>query len=168
MEWPISVICMSKIHASIAKNQLKEILAEGFNSPHGTGYFTSASDDAGLNNALKGLNASQASRKTQPGGSSIASHANHLVFAFEAFIDWIEKKDNKRDWAESWSVKDVNEFQWSDLVERLAACQQKLAEAIDNTDLDDEQSFGGAVAAIVHMAYHLGAIRQKLVALHHL
>lgn len=39
---------------------------------------------------------------------------------------------------------------------------QKLRQTIESSAAADQEAFGAAVAVVAHMAYHLGAIRQKL------
>ncbi|HEV3162718.1 MAG TPA: hypothetical protein VGZ22_01660 [Isosphaeraceae bacterium] len=152
---------MAKISADVVVDQLLAALAEAFDGPpEGFGYFLDRGDDAGLKNLLAKLSAAEASRKVA--GSCIAAHVDHLAFALEAAMDYIQGGDSSKDWAESWSVSTVDEASWSRLRERLRQAYADLRQAIEAHALSSELAIGLAVGAPAHTAYHIGAIRQKL------
>lgn len=142
--------------------QLLAVLAEGYEGPrHSITYFLDSGPDAGLRNTLAGLSAADASREI--GGNSVAAHAHHILFSFEAFRAFIEGDRNMRDWNASWSVQSVDEAQWQKLQEDLGREYQSLREAVRAADGDE--ALRGSIAAVTHLAYHIGAIRQKMTAL---
>ena len=139
--------------------QLLAVLAEGFEGPkHDLTYFLDSGPDAGLRNTLAALSAEEASRER--GGNSVAAHAHHILFSFEAFGAWIRGDRNLRDWSQSWSVSTVDDASWRKLQEDLGREYTSLREAVRGAEGDD--ALRGAVAAVTHLAYHIGAIRQKL------
>jgi hypothetical protein len=142
--------------------QLLSVLAEGFEGPRQSlTYFLDTGPDAGLRNTLAGISAEDASAVW--GGNSIAAQAYHVLFSFEAFGAFVRGDRNSRDWNESWRVSSVGEAEWKKLQEDLEREYQSLREAIRGAEGDE--AIRGALAAVTHLAYHIGALRQKLVAL---
>jgi hypothetical protein len=141
--------------------QLLSVLAEGYEGPRQSlSYFLDSGPDAGLRNTLAGLSAEEASRDW--GGNSIAAQAHHVLFSFEAFGAFIRGDRTSRDWDESWRVKAVSAEEWKKLQEDLEREYETLRESVRGVDGDE--AIRGALAAVTHLAYHIGAIRQKLTA----
>ena len=85
----------------------------------------------------------------------------------DATAAWIRGDRKGRDWKESWKVTTVDGEAWTRHVGGLRRQYDHLRQTIHSDALDGEEAFGGAVAAIVHLAYHhLGAVRQKIALLH--
>ena len=140
--------------------QILAVLREGWDGPKpGAGYYLDA--DAGLRTTLAGLTAERASKAV--GGNSIAAHAHHILFSFEAFKAFITGDKSQRDWSQSWAVNEVDDGQWAKLQGDLATRYDELRAAIRESSGDEAE--GGALAAAAHLAYHVGAIRQKLLGL---
>ena len=59
----------------------------------------------------------------------------------------------------------VDETAWKELVARVGREYQRLRRAVEARASSSEEVFGEAVGSIAHIAYHLGAIRQKIVGL---
>jgi hypothetical protein len=95
------------------------------------------------------------------GGSSIAAHVHHVVFSLEASTAWIRGDRSSRDWQQSWSVGAVDDAAWARLQEQLRTGYGALRRAIEQQAASSVEAAGGAVGTVAHMAYHLGAIRQK-------
>ncbi len=131
--------------------------------PERWSYFTDNSPDAGLFGSLGRCDVELASRAVC-GAATIAAHVHHTVFAMEASAGWIRGERAKLDWKSSWAVSSVDAEAWKDLNARLRAAYGDLTAAIREHGSDSEDSWGGAVGAVAHAAYHLGAIRQKLAA----
>lgn len=143
--------------------QLLGVLQEGFEGPQQRwSYFTDRGPAAGWFAMLDGLSAEEASKPSGPNGTTIAAHVHHMVFSLSASVDFILDRWEGRDWSESWRVSTVDEAQWRELREQLRAGYEALVAAFRERALADERSFGGALAAVAHAAYHLGAVRQKL------
>lgn len=142
-------------------DQLLAVLAEGYEGPsHSLTYFLDGGPDAGLRNTLAALSAEEASRTW--GGNSVAAHAQHILFSFGAFGAYIAGDRTQRDWNESWSVATVDDAAWTKLQGELAAAYADLRARIEANE--GKAATRGAVAAVTHLAYHIGAIRQKIVA----
>jgi hypothetical protein len=146
-------------------DQLLATLREGFEGPgeQKFAYFLDKAPDAGLRNTFAGLTAEEASRNV--GGNSVAAHAHHLLFSFDAFGGFIAGDHRKRDWNESWKVSTVDPESWSKLQSDLEAGYAELTRAIRENAAKNEPAAGGSVGAVAHLAYHIGAIRQKVVLL---
>src|SRR5262249_7270649 len=89
-------------------------------------------------------------------------HVHHIVFGLNASAAWIRGDRTKHDWQQSWRVKGVDEAGWAELLRQLRAGYADLREAIEKQGVSSSDAFGGAVGAVAHVAYHLGAIRQKM------
>jgi hypothetical protein len=126
-------------------------------------YFVDNRPASGLLGAVSGLSASDASAPVN--GQSIAAHVHHVVFAMDASASWIQDDRSGRDWEESWRLSTVNETEWATLVATLRNSHNRLRHAIQSEALDSNEAFTEAVGAIAHIAYHLGAVWQKLAIL---
>ncbi len=152
---------METIPLELARKQLAGVLREAVDGPpERWSYFTDNSPDAGYVGTIGKLDAALASRLI--GGTSIASHVYHAIFAMEASAKWIRGDKSPRDWKKSWSVSAVDDAAWSSLKSRLRDVSQDLRSAIESSTLSDADSLGGAIGALAHLGYHLGAIRQKI------
>lgn len=124
--------------------------------------------DAGLLASLDKLSAEQASARPQ-GRSSIAAHVDHLTYSFTLLNRWLAgDKDAFRgtDYADSWSRQVVTDDAWRALRERLAQEAAKWVTAIGTPREWDVMTLNGAIGSIVHLAYHVGALRQIDAAAH--
>ena len=141
-------------------DHLLAALKEGLDGPGKWGFYSDSGPEAGLAATLKGLSASEASRVT--GGTSIAAHVHHLVFSFEASVAYMKGDTSPRDWTQSWSVTSVTEPTWRKLQDDLGAGFGEMKKAIETLAKTGFEASGIAVGAPAHVAYHLGAIRQKV------
>ena len=144
-----------------AISQLIAVLTEAMEGPKNKwSYFTDHSVDAAVLGAIRSLTAEQAS--VPCGGSSIAAHVHHLNFSLAASKEWLEGDISPKNWEESWSVTNVNEAGWIELQIQLQQAYQALKTSIAHNAANSIELMGGAIGAVAHVAYHLGAIRQKL------
>lgn len=140
--------------------QLLGVLREAFEGPpERWSYFTDQGPDAGLFGTFAKVSAAEASRPAA--GTSIAAHAHHAAFSLEASTAWISGDRSPRDWKSSWNVSSVDEESWRALRERLWAGYRQLRSAIEANAMNGERELGEAIGVAAHMAYHLGAVRQK-------
>jgi hypothetical protein len=152
---------MSDITTQDAVSELQAVLGEALEGPkRDWSYFTDSAPESGLLGTLDRLSAAEASRVT--GDTSIAAHAYHASFALDASAAWIRGDRSKYDWPQSWSVSAVDEPAWRRLREELRGRSGSLRNAIESHSRENLEAFGGAVGALAHAAYHLGAIRQKV------
>lgn len=113
---------------------------------------------------LASISAEQASQPLADGGSTIAAHTGHARF----YLDVIEKAWNgtlegKVDWGSSWKVKTVTEDEWKVLITDLRKSRDNLLEQVKSvSNWGEGDSVQYALGAVVHTAYHLGAVRQFL------
>lgn len=155
---------MPEISLQTVIRQLVSVLREAFEGPpEPWSYFTDNRADAGLFGTLAPLSASDVSRPLA--GTTIAAHVYHVTWAMAASSAWILGDRSPRDWQESWRVSTVDDTAWARTLEELRHGYTELRQAIESHALSSEEAAGGAVGAIAHAAYHLGAIRQKVARL---
>ncbi len=156
----MSTTVKSGVNLDTVVDHVLAALKEGLDGPGKWGFFSDSGPDAGLAKTLAGLSASEASKVT--GGTSIAGHVHHLVFSFEASVAYMKGDTSPRDWAQSWSVVSVTEPTWRKLQADLAAGFAAMNTAIETLAKTGFEASGISVGAPAHVAYHLGAIRQKV------
>jgi hypothetical protein len=126
-------------------------------------YFTDNKPDAGFVGLLERLSAADVSRPIA--GTSIVSHVHHVVFSLVESAAWISGDHSHRDWNESWRVNSVTDDEWSQMLDHLRASFLALRNAIRENAGKDILTVGGTIGVLAHMAFHLGAIRQKVALL---
>lgn len=147
----------------MSKKQILAVLAEGVEGPNGgRTYFLDS--NAGLANTLASLSAEDASRAI--GGNSIAAHVGHILFSFDAFAGAISADGKSHDWDESWRVSAVDEKTWKKLRGEVDSGYARLRDAIEQHADGSEDALASAAGAAAHLAYHIGAIRQKVALTH--
>jgi hypothetical protein len=139
---------------------VKGLLTELAVGPPGKSAYVLNPGDRGLLESLRALSAAQASARPQ-GRSSIASHAHHLHYGFTLMNRWARGDDPFKDanWSESWRQQQVDDAEWATLLTALGDEIKKWREAIGSRDWDPVV-LSGTIGSVVHLAYHLGAIRQ--------
>jgi len=117
--------------------------------------------DRGLLASLRSLSAERASARPA-GRSSIASHVHHLQYALSLINRWARGEDlfGQADWSESWRHHQVTEEEWTALVEALESEIRTWLRAIATLRQLDTAGLRETIGSIIHLAYHLGAIRQ--------
>jgi hypothetical protein len=70
----------------------------------------------------------------------------------------------RQDWGKIWrETAAVTSEEWEAIKTQLRESYDRIKKLIsDTTEWPSEQHIGGAIAAVVHTAYHLGEIRQAL------
>lgn len=149
------------LNAEQIMGQLLAVLHEGYTGPSTPwSYFTDARENAGLLGSLKTISASDASREVA--GHSIIAHVNHIAFGMHAAADWVRGNHTPKEWKNSWSIISLDDAGWIKLQQSLQEAYDDLRQAIAFHSSESVFSFGGSVGAIAHLAYHLGAIKQKV------
>jgi hypothetical protein len=117
--------------------------------------------DAGLLRSLDKLSATAASAPT-PHGSSIAAHVEHLRYGLSLMNRWAagENPFDDADWTASWRKTRVYAAQWKQLREEFTDEAHRWLESLKTPREIDQSELNSVVASIVHLAYHVGAIRQ--------
>lgn len=144
----------------VVKQQLLAVYDEGFQGPaQKWSYFTGEGRESAMFGTLEALSAEQASRKIA--GSTIAGHVYHVIFGLRAQGKFIRGVREHADWESSFAQSEVDDAAWRAMQQDLQAAYDETREAIEQHMFDDFMSYGGALSAAVHLAYHLGVIRQK-------
>ncbi len=117
--------------------------------------------DAGLLRSLDALPAEAAS-KAANGGATIAAHVDHLLYGLMLMNRWRagEKVWDDADWTRSWKRATVTDEEWRTLRAALAAEARRWLDGLREPREVSQADLTGVVASVVHLAYHLGAIRQ--------
>jgi hypothetical protein len=145
-------------------NALYSLLDETFDNVHG--YFL----DKGTSffETLATISAAEASIPVGGKCATLAAQVKHVAF----YLDVLEKavrtqQFEPQDWGKIWrETKAVSPEEWDALKSSLRESYNRIKALIRDTDeWSNERVIGGAMATIVHTAYHLGEIRQALCTL---
>ena len=118
--------------------------------------------DPGLMRSLAGLSAADASHIPSGGQSSIAAHVDHLRYGLSLLNRWSEGEApfSDADWSASWKRTRVSDTEWITLRQALQSEARRWQAAIRHPRELTGDELNGYLASAVHLAYHLGAIRQ--------
>ena len=145
-------------------NNIFAILEETFENHHGV-YLDKGTS---LFETLDTITAQEASRLVSSHCASLAAQVSHVIFYLEVLEKAIQHQEiGKVDWGDIWRrVEAVTAEEWSALKDNLKQTYQRISTMMHNIDdWNDDDRVGGAMAIIVHTAYHLGEIRQALCTL---
>ena len=130
-------------------------------APEGAAFVLNGGD-AGLLGSLDALDSHSASTSSQ-GGATIAAHVAHVTYGLSLMNRWALGEENpfaSADWSTAWRTSSVNDQEWSELRRSLRR-EIELWHPTLGTPRDlVEIELHGMVASVVHLAYHLGAMRQ--------
>jgi hypothetical protein len=136
-------------------------LVDGAKSPAG-GNFVLNSGDAGLLASLDKLSAADASRSVH-GGATIAAHAQHVRYGLSLMNRWAiagGKPFADAKWDEAWKTSAVNDAQWAEIHTGLSDEAHRWLDVLGSPRDVSTVELSGMIGEIVHVAYHLGAMRQ--------
>lgn len=136
-------------------------LIEGSPDPGARTYVLNQGDQ-GLLASLEGLSAEAASA-SHDGGASIAAHADHLRYGFSLLNRWgdgVSPPWPAMDWTESWRRNVVSEQAWRTLRDEFRRETARWAEVLSLRREVSGDEAGWIAVSVIHLAYHLGAIRQ--------
>jgi hypothetical protein len=124
------------------------------------GYMLNPGDE-GMLRSLEKLSGADASALTAT-GSSIAAHVDHVRYGLSLMNRWSrgENPFGSADWSESWKKTSVSEPEWQQRIAELRAEAARWLGVVRAPRQVDEDELKGLIGSIVHLAYHLGAIRQ--------
>lgn len=152
------------IQAEHFTNALYTLLDETFDNVHGIFLDKGTS----LFETLATISAAEASIPVGGNCATLAAQVKHIAF----YLDVLEKavrtqQFEKNDWDKIWrETKAVTPEEWDALKRDLRASYNRIKALIqDTTEWPSDREIGGAMATIVHTAYHLGEIRQALCTL---
>jgi hypothetical protein len=129
--------------------------------------FVLNSGDPGLLASLDLLSAADASRSSQQGGT-IAAHAEHLRYALSLMNRWAREGGNPfagARWYEAWETDVVDEVRWGEIRAGLRHEIVQWKEALRTPRELPPIVAGGMTGSVVHLAYHMGAMRQIVASL---
>lgn len=140
---------------------LTTLLAELVDGTPPSGGFVLNRSDPGLLRSLDRVSADAASALT-PAGSSIAAHVEHLRYGLSLMNRWASGENPFRDadWSASWRKTTVTDAEWARLRAQLLEEARRWLEALRVPRDVSQVELNGVFGSVVHLAYHLGAIRQ--------
>jgi len=117
--------------------------------------------DPGLLQSLEKLSATAASQPA-PTGSTIAAHVDHLRYGFSLMNRWASGENPwaNADWTASWRKTTVSEPAWQRLRDQLRDEIHHWLQTVRTPRDVNDIELNGMVGSVVHLAYHIGAIRQ--------
>ncbi|MGV3516298.1 hypothetical protein [Luteitalea sp.] len=129
--------------------------------PAPTGAFVLNPGDVGLLASLDRLSADEASMSSH-GGASIAAHVAHVSYGLSLMNRWAagEQPFDSADWNAAWHVRGVSSEEWDRLRADLRRHIDTWLVAVAAPRALTPVELNGVVGSVVHLAYHVGAIRQ--------
>ena len=141
---------------------IETLLSELVDGGTGNACYVLNPRDPGILRSLDRLSAADASAPPPAGGASIAAHVDHLCYGFELLNRFAggENAFDEADYSASWRRTRVSDAEWDALRQRLRLEVTAWRDAVGRLDPEVPLHVTGALASVVHLAYHLGAIRQ--------
>jgi hypothetical protein len=142
-------------------DSLSTLLGELVDGPPGTTCFVLNPGDVGLLRSLEKLSADAASESAKNGGT-IAAHVDHLRFGLLLMSRWSagENPWADADGTQSWRISKISDAEWAKLRADLGNEVRRWHAVLRKPRDMNETELNAAIASVVHLAYHLGAIRQ--------
>lgn len=151
----------TEIQAEHFTSALYLLLDEAFDNVHGIFLDRGTS----LFETLATISAVEASTPVGGKCATLAAQVNHVAF----YLDTLEKNIRTQtfdpvDWGKIWrETTGVSTEEWEALKVDLRASYDRIKALIaDQQTWPSEREIAGAMAMVVHTAYHLGEIRQAL------
>jgi hypothetical protein len=155
---------MTEMPSAEIVNVLARLLREAFaGAPGPWTYFTDTGPGSGLLGTVDALSAAQASLESGPGGTTVAGHVHHVCSSLALSVRELQGQSVSRDRTQSWTVSVVDDAAWADLRARLRREYRDATMAVETVAEWNEDRLATAFGAVAHAAYHLGAIRQRVV-----
>lgn len=150
------------IHTDDIAPSLVTLFGELVNGAATDGAYVLNGGDVGILDAFDGLTAEAASRNVS-GGATVAAHVAHLQYGLSLMNEWATRGGNPfatADWTQAWRVGDVAASEWDELRRGLRAEAEKWLDQLRRPRQVSVVELNGMIGSIVHLAYHLGALRQ--------
>jgi hypothetical protein len=151
----------SQIQADHFTNALYMLLEETFNNVQGIFLDKGTS----MFETLATISAEEASIPVGGKCATLAAQVRHVAFYLDVLERNVRSGSWERvDWGEIWrTVSAVSPEEWEQSKQALRESYERIKTLIhDAPGWPNEDQIGGAIATIVHTAYHLGEIRQAL------
>lgn len=144
-------------------NNLFALLDETFENHHGI----FLDKDNSLFPTLETITAEEASIPVGGKCASLAAQVAHVTFYLEVLERYVVYNDQSRaDWGLIWrTVEKVTPEEWDEYKRKLQDAYRRIEKMFRENPVWNDDSIGGAMAIVVHTAYHLGEIRQALCTL---
>lgn len=145
-------------------SSLFDLLDETFENHHGIYLDKNTS----LFQTLETVSAEEASIPVGGKCASLAAQVAHVTFYLEVLERYIFLGNaGNVDWGKIWrTVEKVTPDEWHGLKGNLKQTYLRINQELHKLEAwDEEEKIGGAMAIVVHTAYHLGEIRQALCTL---
>jgi hypothetical protein len=145
--------------SSVALARLFAELVDGTNGPTG---FVLNGGDVGLLASLDRLSAEDASRAVD-GGATIAAHARHVHYGLSLMNRWAREGGNPfadATWDEAWTTREVDATAWQEIRDALRLEAHRWRDVLESPRDTSSVELTGIMGSVVHLAYHLGAVRQ--------
>jgi hypothetical protein len=126
------------------------------------GAFVLNSGDVGLLRSLDKLSAADASHSVND-GATIAAHAQHVRYGLSLMNRWATDGGNPfadAKWDEAWNISAVDAGAWTEIRNGLRDEARRWLDALNSAREGTDVEITGMIASIVHLAYHIGAMRQ--------
>jgi hypothetical protein len=97
--------------------------------------------------------------------ATLAAQVKHVAFYLDVLERYVRTGANERaDWGKIWrATSAVNAEEWNAIKTQLRESYDRIKLLINRTiEWPSEDHISGAIAIVVHTAYHLGEIRQAL------
>jgi hypothetical protein len=117
---------------------------------------------------LATISAAEASVPVGGKCATLAAQVKHAAFYLDVLEHSVRTQQYERqDWGKIWrETAAVTPEEWDAIQTQLRESYDRFKKLIGaTTEWPSERHIGGAIAAIVHTAYHLGEIRQALCTL---
>lgn len=155
---------MSTIDSEHFTRALTLLLDEAFDHVHG--FFLDK--NTSLFETLAGISAAGASIPVGGKCATLAAQVKHVAFYLDVMEKSVRDPNYPRvDWGEIWrTVSTVTPDEWEGIKAELRDSYNRILALVKDTPAwTSEAEIGGAIAVVVHTAYHLGEIRQALCTL---
>ncbi len=142
-------------------NALATLLSELADGASSDACYVLNRGDPGLLQSLEKLSATAASQPA-PTGSTIAAHVDHLRYGLSLLNRWASGENPwaNADWTASWRKTTVSEPAWRRLRDQLRDEIHRWLQTVRTPRDVNDIELNGMVGSVVHLAYHIGAIRQ--------
>lgn len=149
------------MHSNDLNRSLPALFAELVHGATGGAAFILNGGDAGLLASLDGMTSDQASESSH-GGATVAAHVDHLRHGLSLMNRWAggENPFGDADWSMAWRTTSVTDREWAGLREGLREQVDQWHSALQSSREVSGIELDGVLASVVHLAYHMGAIRQ--------
>src|SRR6185369_14161159 len=150
------------MHTTDTSRALTRLFSELVDGAGSSGAFILNSGDGGLLRSLDRLSAAEASQSVND-GATIAAHAQHVRYGLSLMNRWASEGGNPfadAAWDQAWKTTAVDADVWEAIRNGLRDEAERWLELLGTPRQVTEVELTGMLGSIVHLAYHLGAIRQ--------